>query len=153
LIAVHAVPGFGRAQYEQQPTRPKMKKLFLTSIAALFLATGTAHADQCYAVNAPINDFVNLRKGPSSKSGAIEKLYPGTIVHTAMDSTLEVKGWQHVESIDYVDSNGHMEEGTHLRGWIAKNYLVRLYSCPEPGFSHVDLPPPKIPTYDNPNPK
>src|SRR5262249_55383203 len=33
------------ARYEQQPTRLEMKKLLLTGVAALFLATGTAHAN------------------------------------------------------------------------------------------------------------
>jgi hypothetical protein len=39
---VHAAPD--GARYEQQPSRLEVKKLLLTGIAALFLATGTAHA-------------------------------------------------------------------------------------------------------------
>src|SRR5262249_49514857 len=42
------------ARYERQPSRLEMKKLLLTGIAALLLATGTAHAaTECLSVPCP----------------------------------------------------------------------------------------------------
>jgi hypothetical protein len=43
LIAVHAAQD--GARYERQPSRLEMKKLLLTGIAVLLMATSAAHAE------------------------------------------------------------------------------------------------------------
>jgi len=54
-------------------------KLFLTSIATLFLATGAAHAtgpDDCAVVVQTRDGFLNVREAPTMKSKIIAKLHP-----------------------------------------------------------------------------
>jgi hypothetical protein len=49
-----------------------MKKLLLTGIAALFLATGAAHAtgaDECAIVKKTRDGFLNVRAAPTNCSG------------------------------------------------------------------------------------
>jgi hypothetical protein len=60
-----------------------MKKLFLSGIAALFLATGAAHAtaDGCAVVLKTSDGFLNLRKDPSMKARIIARLKPGAIIY------------------------------------------------------------------------
>jgi hypothetical protein len=56
-----------------------MKNLFLTGAAALFLATGTAHAteDFCVEVTKTPDGFLALREGPGTQFKMIAKLKPG----------------------------------------------------------------------------
>jgi hypothetical protein len=60
-----------------------MKKLFLTGIAALFLATGVAHAtsDGCAVVLRTPDGFLNLRAEPSMKARIVARLKPGEILY------------------------------------------------------------------------
>jgi hypothetical protein len=51
-----------------------MKRLLLTSIAALFLATGTAHADKCATVLKTNDGFLALRDEPSVRAKLLLKL-------------------------------------------------------------------------------
>jgi hypothetical protein len=53
-----------------------MKKLLLTSIAALFLVTGAALAtgpDNCAVVSKTPDGFLNVREAPTMKSKIIAK--------------------------------------------------------------------------------
>src|SRR5215510_4211947 len=56
-----------------------MKRSLLSSIAALFLATGTAHAteDFCVEVTKTPDGFLALREGPGTEFKMIAKLKPG----------------------------------------------------------------------------
>jgi hypothetical protein len=59
-------------------------KLLLSGIAALFLATGAAHAtaDGCAVVLKTPDGFLNLRKAPSMKARIVARLIPGAIIYT-----------------------------------------------------------------------
>src|SRR5262249_51547347 len=61
-----------------------MKKALLTSIAALFLATGAAHAtgpDNCAVVVKTRDGFLNVRAAPTMKSKIVARINPADIVH------------------------------------------------------------------------
>jgi len=60
-----------------------MRKTLLTGIAALFLATGAAHAtaDGCAVVLRTPDGFLNLRKDPSMRARIVARLKPGQIIY------------------------------------------------------------------------
>src|SRR5262245_43411571 len=96
-----------------------MKKLLLTSIAALFLATGTAHAtaDFCVVVTKTPDGFLALREGPGTQFKMIAKLKPGF-------------------PLDADTGGGGLPKWTRV--WIAERHSAYVYSkyikhrdCPE----------------------
>jgi hypothetical protein len=107
-----------------------MKKLLLTSIAALLLATGAAHAvpDQC--VVALSKD--HLRVKPNMRSKSVENIDPveqGRIMILDQDNTVQLfKGWTHIQDIDaktaFVGYRNYL-----ISGWIrTKN--IKKAECP-----------------------
>src|SRR5215469_12800240 len=63
--------------------RMSLKTTILTGVAALFLATGMAHAtgpDDCAVVVQTRDGFLNVREAPTMKSKIIAKLHPMDMV-------------------------------------------------------------------------
>jgi hypothetical protein len=92
-----------------------MKKTFLTGIAALFLATGTAHAtaDGCAVVLKTPDGFLNMRAEPRMGSRILKRLKPGEIVGTDIRGGDEYH-WERV-----------FPGSTYKnRGWVYRRYIV-----------------------------
>jgi len=118
-----------------------MRVLFLTGIAALFLATGTAHAqslfyaregDTCLIVKKSPDGFLAVRAKPDVKGELIAVLRPGyqliaspnkqfsdgDDVHLYENWTkwIQVKGWFESEpSVDPVEG-----------GWVYRKYVKKV---------------------------
>jgi hypothetical protein len=79
-------------------------RVLITSIAALFLATGAAHAtaDGCAVVLKTPDGFLNLRKDPSMRARIVARLKTGQIVYVddlvcdPMAHCDNEGGWTHV---------------------------------------------------------
>jgi hypothetical protein len=118
-----------------------MKKLLLSGCAALFLATGAAHAtgpDNCAVVVKTRDDFLNVRAAPTMKSKIIARVNPADIVHDdAYDSDeLEgnyYEGWTH---IDRVFRSSGDKKWQKLRGWVGTKYLkfISYSTCHDPNL-------------------
>jgi hypothetical protein len=100
-----------------------MRKVLLAGIAALFLATGTAHACGCCFVEDPTGTPLNVRDKPNGKiigtfsNGEVVKDGRGPANYDRGD-----KGW-----ITAKDSRGRVwiyVEGEHeTKGWVFLKYL------------------------------
>jgi hypothetical protein len=148
-----------------------MKKLLLTGIAVLFLAIGTAHAteDFCAVVLKPPREvmrdkeykhdaWLTIRDGPGTQFMRMGKLGTGDYLEAQTGSCKQLEGkwicddkWVHINSIPRFD--GPIEQRhSHSSGWVHSKY-IQTFPCPEDqAEAGPSLPPPKIPTYDNPNP-
>jgi hypothetical protein len=106
----------------------QMKKLFLTGIAVLFLATGTAHAtgpDNCAVVSKTPDGFLNVREAPTMKSKIIAKIHPADLVYAdayecGITDDCDIKNWTHIASV--LRSSGPNKPQA-LRGWVATKFL------------------------------
>jgi hypothetical protein len=84
-----------------------MARWFITSIAALLLATGTAHAtaDGCAVVLKTRDGFLNLRKDPSMRARIVARLKPGKIIYVddlrcdVLSHCDNEGGWAHVTGV------------------------------------------------------
>jgi len=92
-----------------------MKKLLLTGIAALFLATGTAHAtlDGCAVVLRTPDGFLNLRAAPTMKARVVTRLKPGEILYDT--SAGYVKGWAHITDVN---------RPKNVSGWVGRRFII-----------------------------
>ena len=106
-----------------------MKTLFLTSIAALLLATGAAHAtgaDECAIVKKTRDGFLNVRAAPTMKSKIIARINPADIVHDddymgpELEDSNDYKGWSHIDRV--LRSSGD-RKWQKLRGWVGARFL------------------------------
>jgi hypothetical protein len=106
-----------------------MKKLFLAGIAALFLATGAAHAtgaDECAIVKKTRDGFLNVRVAPTMKSKVIARVNPADIVHDddymgpELEDSDNYKGWSHIDRV--LRSSGD-RKWQKLRGWVGTRFL------------------------------
>jgi hypothetical protein len=129
-----------------------MKKLLVASIAALFLATGTAYgADTCYVVQETPDNFLAMRWHPTTKSRIVWVLRPGDqVVHdpndrihnnAAREDALAHKvSKKNLETWIIVltrDEPGHAREG-----WVYKKYLKETpCTCPNEGINGACEPP------------
>jgi hypothetical protein len=125
-----------------------MKKLLLTSIAALFLATGTAHAteDGC-AIVLPVpvkvkrdkdynpDMWLSIREGPGKQFKMIFRVHHGDLIDVDTRSAFQenenakvihVKRWTHVIGVPRLDGNTH----PYVRGWISDKY-IQWFECRE----------------------
>jgi hypothetical protein len=104
-----------------------MKRLFLTSVAALFLATGAAHAteDFCAVVLKTPDGFLALREGPSTRFKMITKLHRGDFLLADTGGTLSPK-WTHVIGVPRIDSG----DAHYTRGFVYRRY-IQEFLCPE----------------------
>jgi hypothetical protein len=104
-----------------------MKKILLTSVAALFLATGTAHASinlTCIHGNGE-DEIVNLYLKPNTRS-KILKVFGGATILTLDDHpTMDFKDWAYVYGMYDIDE-GWVK---HPRGWVRKKYIEQT-KCP-----------------------
>jgi len=152
----------------------KMKKTLLAGIAALFLATGAAHAteDFCAVVlEAPANikrdkeykpdAWLVIRDGPGTQFMRMGKLGTGDFLwaDTASCTTLDGKTvcdgkreWTRIVGIPKFDGPVDPNKRSYSGGWVRRKY-IREFLWEEQQAEHGGWPPPKIPTYDNPNPK
>jgi hypothetical protein len=107
-----------------------MKKALLTSVAVLFLATGTAHAtgpDNCAVVVKTRDGFLNVRAAPTMKSKIIARISPADIVHDdaylndeELDDSDYEGGWTHIDRV--LRSSGD-KKWQKLRGWVGTRFL------------------------------
>jgi hypothetical protein len=101
------------------------KRLFLTGIAALFLATGAAHAtaDGCAVVLRTPDGFLSLREAPSMKAKIIARLKPGEIIDVTdlscpgFSDCDNKGGWTHVSGVPRLN-------GTN--GWVGTRFIVSV---------------------------
>ena len=106
----------------------RIRAALIAGCAALFLATGTAHAtgpDNCAIVVKIRDGFLNVRAAPTMKSKIIARVNPADIVHDdAYDSDeLEdnyYEGWTH---IDRVFRSSGDRQWQKLRGWVGTRFL------------------------------
>jgi hypothetical protein len=97
-----------------------MKKLLLTGIAALFLATGAAHAteDFCAVVLKNRDGWLALRKGPGTRFKMITKLLEGDFL--LADTGGGDTKWTRVDGAD----------PPYSRGFVRSKY-IQEFTCPE----------------------
>jgi len=108
-----------------------MKKLFLTTIAVLFLTTGAAYAtgpDDCAVVSKTPDGFLNVREAPTMKSKIIAKIHPTDLVYAdayecSITDNCDIKNWTHIASV--LRSSGP-KKPQELRGWVATKFLKWL---------------------------
>jgi hypothetical protein len=140
-----------------------MKKLLLTGIAVLFLATGTAHAaeDYCAVVLKPpakvVRDkeynseaWLALRDGPGTQFMIMGKLRMGDFLHVDTDYCLHVttdsfvcdkQEWTHVIGIPRYDG----ADMSPRQGWVRSKY-IQIFTCELEQARKATpwLPPPEI---------
>jgi hypothetical protein len=109
-----------------------MRKILLVGIAALFMATGTAHASSsltCAEIvtriitdgHAPIRAPVDLYVKPRGKIRG--KIEGGGILYLTDDPSVQLfKGWKLIEGME-----GDLAGDTY--GWVAAKYLKPI-KCP-----------------------
>ena len=97
-----------------------MKKLFLSGVAALFLATGTAHAteDGCAVVLKTPDGFLNVRAEPKMGSRILKRFKPGEIIMTDSVPGDDKGNWVHV----YVRNQGKTQNP--LWGWVYYRFII-----------------------------
>ena len=121
-----------------------MKKLLLTSIAALLLATGAAHAtgDFCAVVLKPPPEvrrdkefkddaWLVIRDGPGKQFLRMGKLGTGDFLRTETHCDVhdcDDGKWTHIMGIPRYD--GPPESRSHSRGWVRSKY-IQEFPCPE----------------------
>jgi hypothetical protein len=143
-----------------------MKRLFLASIAALFLATGTAHAEMqdnwrngsskeyCVEVMKTSDGFLAVRAEPSVKAKLISTLRPGfPLTVNPANQSLNVNDYARFPKWikwTYVRGWFDVEEGdTHpSSGWVYSKYIREVPCTP-----YAVVRPGSLPTFDNPDPK
>ena len=112
-------------------------KALLASVAALSLATGTAHAtgpDDCAVVVQTRDGFLNVREAPTMKSKIIAKLHPMDMVwadaYECITEECAVKGWRHIGEVTRSSGDGKPQK---LRGWVGEKYLkyIGYRTCKE----------------------
>jgi hypothetical protein len=100
-----------------------MKKLLLSGIAALFLATGTAHAtgpNSCAVVLKTPDGFLNVRIAPKMGTRIVARLKPGDIIEFYDPHPADVN-WMHVMYAPQIDE----KNGRKItRGWIGRRFVV-----------------------------
>ena|SRR6516165_889215 len=121
-----------------------MKKLFLTSIATLFLVTGTAHAteDGCAVVLKTPDGFLNVRAQANARSHILKRLRPGQVIYTdtAGGDGDEKRYWTHVY-LEYARPRPRW-------GWVRNRFIIEI-NCDDLiapttsiwGFGSPPLPP------------
>jgi hypothetical protein len=102
-----------------------MKKLLLSSIAALFLATGTAHAtwDVCRVVLRTPDGFLNVREKPTMRSKVIARLKPGQWFRGS-NSNEGHSGWTQIEFIG--DQEIFVGKRLFPKGWVGSRFVVEV---------------------------
>jgi len=115
-----------------------MRKLPQASIAALFLATGTAQHEAhaladgpaCAMVRQTPDGFLNLRADFSMSAKIIAKLRPGDQLYvTATELGINTLGdWVQVDGVWRLDGND-ISKQWHS-GWVARRF-IRETKCPK----------------------
>ena len=104
-----------------QRLRAQMKKLVLTAIAALLLATGAAHAtsDGCAVVLRTPDGFLNLRAEPSMKARIVARLKPGEILYDDSRPSGDKFRWMHITGL-------FRRGGINVDGWIGRRFVTPI---------------------------
>src|SRR5262245_35911337 len=95
-----------------------MRRQFLIGIAALFLATGAAHAtlDGCAVVLRTSDGFLNVRAAPKMGARIIARLKPGSFIYA--DSKSDGTLWMHITAIPRGSS-----EIRPVSGWVGRRFI------------------------------
>ena len=129
--------------------KTEIKKLLLSSIAALFLATGTAQHEaracadvpSCAVVTKTPDGFLNLRRAPTTRAPVVTKLRPGDRLYITLDEDGLNEGgicspgnWKLIEGIWRLDGKPiNIQAGAEWQphtGWAVKRFL-RQIDCPK----------------------
>ena len=96
-----------------------MKKILLTGITALFLATGAAHATSngCAVVLRTPDGFLNLRAEPSMKARIVARLKPGEILYDDSRPSDDKFRWMHITGLNRSGS---------FSGWVGKRFIIPI---------------------------
>jgi len=112
----------------------RLGKALLSGIAALFLATGAAHAtlDGCAVVLRTPDGFLNVRAAPKMEARILKRLKPGDIIETDSKSCEgsvcdEKSHWIHV----------FVAPGTP--GWVVSRFVIGIdcENLPAPTTAHA----------------
>jgi hypothetical protein len=148
----------------QRLNRGQMKKLFITSVAALLLATGTAHAgsffenyasetDTCFVVTKTPDGFLAVRAKPDAKTELFAALRPGYPLIASPDSQFlegdEVRRYKNWTKWVRVRGWFADEDAEPSFGWVYGKYLKKVPCTSQVPF----VAPGQLPTVGNPNPK
>jgi hypothetical protein len=95
-------------------------KLFLTSIAALLLATGATHADKCATVLKTNDGFLALRDEPSVRAKLLFKLKENEELWYPVKSV--IKNWVRVIY------PGEDWENSGMEGYVYGKY-IHIFEC------------------------
>jgi hypothetical protein len=100
-----------------------MKRLLLTSVAALSVFAAPAHATitTCAFVKPTPDGFLNLRAEPKMGAKIIRMLKPGQELWVVAETTLPP--WTKVEAIVR-----NQEAGKYLGAWASSRFL-RFFQC------------------------
>jgi hypothetical protein len=120
-----------RANTAKDKPETTMTRFFIAGIAALFLATGAAHAtvDSCAVVLRTPDGFLTLRKAPSVKAKIIARLKPGDILlgFESLNATAVGDKWAHVLSVPQVPRLKNES------GWVRARFIVDV-ECKDLGY-------------------
>jgi hypothetical protein len=110
-----------------------MKRLLLTNIAALFLATGTAHASSefCAVVLKTSDGFLALRDGPGTQYKMIAKLEQGDFLYADTSlgpQKIGKRKWVHIVGVPRLDFKDGYEPEEAIHGWVYQRY-IQDFAC------------------------
>jgi hypothetical protein len=112
-------------------------KAALIGIAALLLATGTAHAqglstetdDVCFVVKQTSDGFLAVRDEPDAKAEMFAALRPGFSLIAARDQFVgrdEFRRYKHWTKWVYVRGRFSTEDAEPSYGWVYRKYLKEV---------------------------
>lgn len=120
----------------------KTQTLFAAAgVAALFLATGIAHAadkDYCAVVLKMPDGSLNFRKGQDKKSELRYVLLPGENLYVDAGATTTKKNWVYAYPLEVRPPqrhttfmpNSHDPDVRNPGGWVYAKYIQRMNVCP-----------------------
>jgi hypothetical protein len=112
--------------------------ILVAGIAALLLATGTAHANEypaCAKAAPPWAEgektgALNIREQPNIKARIRDIAITNDLLVFNLDPTLSIsEGWDYVTGV-WVDRPGNPYLETSKRGWV-RNKFVKWVECPK----------------------
>jgi hypothetical protein len=116
-------------------------RVFMAGIAALFLATGAAHAadkDYCAVVLKTPDGSLSFRKGPDKKSELRYVLLPGEILYVDAGATTTKKNWVFAFPFNIRPPqrhrtfmpNSYSPDVLNPGGWVYSKFIQRMDVCP-----------------------
>jgi len=97
-----------------------------------------------------------IRDGPGTQFLRMGKLGTGDFLWTESNCDVhscDDSGWTHIVGIPKFDGPVDPDKRSYSKGWVRNKY-IQEFACPEDqAQTPASLPPPKIPTIGDPDPK